>query len=456
MTDLLSGSAAAMAAAVSEREVSAVELLDAHAERIGQRNPQANALVMPRLEEARAEAAAADAALTRGEPIGPLHGVPFTAKDPLPVRGMRSPNGSLLLADYEPGYDCAPIVAMRRAGAILLGKTNVSEFAAHWDASNRLFGATPNPHDATRSSGGSSGGEAAALATGMSPLGLGSDLGGSIRIPAAFTGLFGLRPGRGVVGYAAHHPLPDGPVARSFGSVGPLARYVDDVELGLDAVAIGALRPARPIEAIAVFEDDGLQPVSRACRAAVAQAAAALAGAGHRVRAAAPPQPGPAREVFDRLLAFESVRLKAFVAGREDQLTRASSSFVAMIGRMGELRLSDYLGLWDRQYALERAAHAWFDEHPVALCPAVPDVAGPLGGVIDTVDGEPVRPGGLMTLATYANVFGLPALAVPAGRDAAGLPIGVQLVGAPGSERTLLALGRVLEVALGGWVRPAG
>ena len=455
MSDPLDGSATAMAAALRERRVSAAELLDAHLARIEARNPEINAIVLPRFDAARAEARAADAALARGDEIGPLHGVPFTVKDPIPVAGMRSPNGSLLLADHEPGYDAAPVTAMRRAGAILLGKTNVSEFAAHWDSNNRLFGGTRNPHDPERSAGGSSGGEAAAVATGMSALGVGSDLGGSIRIPAAFVGVFGLRPGRGVVGYAPHHPLPDSPLGRMFGVVGPLARYAEDIELAIAALATGALRPPTAVDRVAVFEEDGLQPVSRACREAVRRAAAALADAGVRAVPDAPPDPGPARQVFDQIMVAESVGLPSFVAGREDQLTRGSASFVEMVTRHApERTLAGNVDLWRRHGELERAAHAWFAEHPVALCPVVPDVAAPLGGTIDTVDGEPVTPGGLMTLATYANVFGLPALAVPVMRSPEGLPVGIQLIGAPGAERTLIAVARLLEQALGGWIAP--
>src|SRR6185312_7714047 len=172
---LVKASATWMAQAIRHREVSAIELFDAHAARIAERNPQVNALVVPRLDEARAEAAEADAALARGEHLGPLHGVPFTAKEPIAATGMASPNGSRLFADHVDHADAVPLRRLRDAGAILLGKTNVPEFCAHWDTYNELFGATANPHDVTRSAGGSSGGEAAALASAMTPLGLGSD-----------------------------------------------------------------------------------------------------------------------------------------------------------------------------------------------------------------------------------------------------------------------------------------
>jgi amidase len=241
-------SAVWMARAVREREVSAVELSEAHAARIAERDPEINALVLPRLDAARDEAIAADAALARGDAVGPLHGVPFTAKDPIPVAGMRAPNGSKLLAGHVSEHDAEVVRRMRGAGAILLGKTNVSEFAAWWDSVNPLFGATANPHDRSRTAGGSSGGEAAALASGMSPLGLGSDLGGSIRNPCHFVGVFGLKPGRDTVPFAEHVPLPMSPGIRLMGVVGPMARYVEDLELALGVLAprtLPAERPAR-------------------------------------------------------------------------------------------------------------------------------------------------------------------------------------------------------------------
>ena len=310
-----------MARAVREGEVSAVELVDAHAARIAERDPAINALVLPRLDEAREEAVAADAVLASGDEVGPLHGVPFTAKDPLAVAGMRAPNGSKLLADHVSDADCAPVARMRAAGAILLGKTNVSEFAMWWDSINPLFGATANPHDVTRTAGGSSGGEAAAIASGMSPLGLGSDLGGSIRNPCHFVGLFGLKPGRDTVPFAEHAPLPAGPGIRLMGVVGPMARDRQDLELALAVLATPRLAVAQHPARIAVFEEDGLQPVSRDCRAAVWRVASALEDAGYATVAAAPPNAGEVRGAFDLILGTEVATTLPAVVG--DRCSRA-------------------------------------------------------------------------------------------------------------------------------------
>lgn len=451
--ELVKASATWMAQAIRRREVSAVELFDAHAARIAERDPRVNALVFPRLHEARAEAVEADAALARGDHLGPLHGVPFTAKEVIAVAGMPAPNGSRLLADHVSQADAVPLRRLREAGAILVGKTNVPEFCSHWDTYNELFGATVNPHDPTRSAGGSSGGEAAALASAMTPLGLGSDLGGSIRAPCHFCGLFGLKPGRDTVPWADHHPMLSAPGPRLFGSVGPMARCVDDLELALAVLA--PLEPAVGAPTgVAVFEDDGLQPVSAACRAAVRRAAAALGDAGHDIVEARPPGQSAVRSAFDVALVTEAAAgLLPGVAGREDELSPPIRGFVdALRGYQPALR--SYLEAFAALVRLEAEADAWLERHGAALCPVAPDVAPPSRGVFGPIDGEAIRPGGKLTLCTYANALGLPAVSVPVMIGEAGLPAGVQLIGARGHERALLALARELERALGGWLDP--
>ena len=453
--ELVKASATWMAQAIRRREVSAVELFDAHAARIAERDPRVNALVFPRLQEARAEAVGADAALARGEHLGPLHGVPFTAKEVIAVAGMRAPNGSRLFADHVSNADAVPMRRLRDAGAILLGKTNVPEFCSHWDTYNELFGATLNPHDPTRSAGGSSGGEAAALASAMTPLGLGSDLGGSIRAPCHFCGVFGLRPGRDTVPWADHYPMVSGPAPLMMGSVGPLARCVDDLELALAVLA--PLEPAMGAPAgVAVFEEDGLQPMSMACRAAVRRAAAALADAGRDVVEARPPGQAEVRAAFDVVLVNEmAAGLVPGVAGREDELSPPIREIAAAL-RDYQPALRPYLEAFAQLVRLEAQADAWLERHGAALCPVAPDVAPPVRGSFGPVDGEPIRPGGKLTLCTYANALGLPAVSVPVMRSEAGLPVGVQLIGRRGHERALLALARDLEQELGGWLDPDG
>jgi amidase len=441
----LKWSARRQARAIAAREVSPRELLEAHVARIETLNPLLNAIVVPRLDEAMREARDAERALRRGDATGPLHGVPFTAKESIPVAGMPCTAGSEVFAGVVPDRDAPPVAALREAGAILLGKTNVSELLAHPDSVNPRYGATCNPHDPERTAGGSSGGEAAAIAAAMSPLGLGSDLGGSVRWPAHACGIAGLRPSRGAVPSAEHVPPPATPGLSRFATIGPLARTVGDLELAFDLVArpapardadavLGAGAPAARPARIAVFEEDGLQPVARGCRDAVRRAAEALAAAGHVVVDAAPPDARAIRQAFDRIV--------------ETELTALSGGEVADPGA--------YFRAWVSLLELERDAYAWMAEHPVAVAPVAPVTAFPVGGGFGDVDadGEPLAPGGKLTICTWANATGLPAVAVPAGRDADGLPVGVQVFARRGHDRDALAVALEIESALGGWADP--
>jgi Asp-tRNA(Asn)/Glu-tRNA(Gln) amidotransferase A subunit family amidase len=443
-----------MALALRAREVSCAELIEAHAERFEARNDAVNAIVLPRFDAAREEAAAADAAIARGEPLGLLHGVPFTVKEVVDVAGMPTTNGSALLAGRVAREDAEVVRRMRRAGAILLGKTNLSEFSAFWDSVNHVYGATRNPHDPGRTAGGSSGGEAAAVAAAMSPLGIGSDLAGSIRAPAHWTGVFGLRTGRDAVPFAAHPPWPLSAGMQMFGALGPLARSSADLGLALDAIA--ERRLARlPVARIGVFEEDGLQPVSRACRGAVRRAAEALAESGIEVVDASLPLAADLRAAFDTVILHEAVpAISAFVAGHEAGLMPYNAEMVEAT-RGFEPSLAATSAAFERVAEVEAAARAWFERTPVALCPVAPDVAPPLGVyAFPPVDGESTRPGGKLSLCTYASALGLPAVAVPVMRSQDGLPVGVQLIARRGEERTLIALAETLESALGGWLDP--
>jgi len=443
-----------MAQAIRSREVSAVELIDAHAARVDALNPEVNAIVVLRLEEAREEALHADALVARRELVGPLHGVPFTAKEVIPVAGLPATNGSRLFADRVSSEDAVVIRRMRGAGAILLGKTNLSEFSAFWDSVNLVYGATRNPHDGSRTAGGSSGGEAAALAAAMTPLGIGSDLAGSIRVPAHWNGVFGLRAGRDAIPCPPHPPWPSAAGMQMFGTVGPMARHAEDLDLALAVLAERRLPPAA-VERVAVFEDNGLQPVSRACRQAVKLAAAALVHAGTDVVEGQPPHAGDLRVAFDTILGHEmSGAFGTLLEGRETDVMPYIAEIVEA-GRSFQPSFGAYLAAWQRLAEIEAAACDWFALNSVALCPVAPDVAPRLASFsFPPVDSEPTRPGGKLSLCTYANALGLPALAVPVNLSDAGLPVGVQLIGRRGEERTLVALARLLEDALGGWLDP--
>jgi Asp-tRNA(Asn)/Glu-tRNA(Gln) amidotransferase A subunit family amidase len=452
--DLLLAPATELARMVRERELAAVELLDLHAARIEERNGELNALVLPRLDQARGEALAADRALAGGAEVGPLHGVPFTCKEAIAVAGMRWPNGSRLFADAVAGYDAPAVRSMRAAGAILLGKTNVPEFCAFYDTANDLFGATRNPHAPERSAGGSSGGEAAAVASGMSALGIGSDLSSSIRNPAHFTGVFGLKPSREFGPCSGHAPDWETPLWSRLAVIGPLARSADDLELALTVLAGHPLPSPRPNPgSVAVYEDDFLQPVARDCRRAVQVAAEALADAGYETIEERPPRETEIRAEFNTLVAIEfAAPLAAMVAGREAELSRYGR--MAIESASTGASLTEYLDAWTQLGILAREVDAWFEPRGLALCPVAPGPAPLIGEGFTEIDGEPVRPGAKLALCTIANGVGLPAASVPVLRTADGLPIGVQLIGGRGRDLEVIAAARTLEEACGGFIAP--
>jgi amidase len=288
----------------------------------------------------------------------------------------------------------------------------------------------------------------------MSPLGIGSDLTGSIRAPAHWTGVFGLRCSRDALPFSSHAPLPATPGIQMFGTAGPMARSAADIGLLLDVLA-EPRAAAQPVTRVGVYEEDGLQPVSRACREAVRRAAAALSELGFEVDEDRPPRPADLRAAFDLILGHELVpALTQATAGREAELMPYMVE-MAEASRGFTPSFDAYFEAFGRIVEIDAEATRWFERFPVALCPVAPDVAPPVGVFeFPPVDGEPPRPGGKLSLCSYANALGLPAVALPVLRSPAGLPVGVQLMARRGQERTLLALAERLEEALGGWIDP--
>ena len=441
--------AAELAAAIRADELSAVEAVGAYAERIEAADGPINAVVVRRFEAALEEAREADRRLAAGEEPGPLHGVPVTIKEAIAVAGLPWTNGSRLTADVVADRDAPAVRRLRQAGAIVIGKTNIPEFCGWYDTDNDVYGRTRNPHDHERTPGGSSGGESAALAARMSPLGLGSDISSSIRQPAAWTGVFGLKPSRGLVPLDGHAGFGLPQSWKAFAVIGPMARSVADLELALEVLG-GVPLAAGAVRSAAVFEEDGLQPVAASCRGAVRRAAAALAEAGYAVEESRPPDLLEIRGCLDLLLGTE-LRLFGLplIAGREDELSDYGRR---SIGRLDQLQpdIEAYAGAGLRMSELEFAVEEWQERYPIALCPVVPVPAPVAAEGFVAADGEPFKPGGKLTLCTWANAVGAPALSVPCGRDEAGLPLAVQVVGRRGRDGDVLAAGRVLEQALGG------
>ena len=465
VNDILHGSAADMARAVRDREISPVELVQAHIDR-AEEVKDLNIIVLPRFDQALEEARAAEKGLADAISVGPLHGVPFTAKECIEVAGMPCADGSKIFEGNVSTQDATVVANLRQAGAILIGKTNIPEFALHYDSNNLVYGATRNPHDPDRSAGGSSGGEGAALAAGITPIGVGSDYGGSIRVPAHFNGVVGLRPGRWVVPYAGHFPHAQTMTVQLWSEIGPMARYVDDLQLLLPIFAKPdptrdpdvmphRVQPDQPQElGIAVFSDDGLCPVHPALSDAVARAGNALAERGHEVVDERPPPQSEIREIFEGLaLAETAALLGPLVESRKDELSPQIQRLFRRVER-ADTSLAGYAGRLAARVDLERAVCAWLERHPIAVCPVSATPAFPLGTETLDLQGTEYEEVDLFSLSTFVNAMGLPAAAVPVGRTDDGLPIAVQVIGRRYREMEVLAIAKELEDVFGGWIEP--
>ena len=459
MTDVTTSSTAReMLAALASREISCSELMDLHLERIAQKNPELNAIVS--LDEERARDGASEADRTPYDERGPLHGLPWAFKDTHDVAGWLTTYGSPLLADNVPDRDELVVERIRRAGAVPIGKTNVPEFAAGSHTFNTIFGTTLNPVDPTRSAGGSSGGAACALASGMVPLAEGSDMGGSLRNPASFCGVYGLRPSRGRV-----PAWPSENQWEALGISGPMARNVDDLALLLSVLAgpdprvplalgdpgttfappvTGSLRGLR----VAMSTDlGGLIEVDAEVAAVVEATAAGLAAAGARVVAAQP----------DLALGedtFRTLRAWTFQAGFRDLLAEHPDEFKPSLAdniRAGEgLAGADVARAYRQLTALGETARVFFESYDVLLLPTsqVPPFPADQEYPAD-INGRPMATYlDWMRSAYLVTVTGCPAISVPAGRTSDGLPIGVQLVATHGADRRLLDVAAAVE-ALG-------
>jgi amidase len=465
VTDLCAQDAVTLAGMLRSREVSAREVTAAHVDRIEALDGFVNAVVTRSFERALAEAAAADEALAAGQTIGLLHGLPVAHKDLTDTAGVRTTYGSPLFATHVPDRDSLVVHRMSAAGAISLGKTNTPEFGAGSHTVNRVFGTTRNPYDLSRSSGGSSGGAAAALAARMICLADGSDLGGSLRNPASFCNVVGLRPSPGRV---PAWPVDD--VADMMGVEGPMARTVADVALLLTVLsgpdrrvplALDAPLPALadPAQIAGLLDRDmrgvrvawsgdlGL-PVEQAVRAVLAPARQVLVDLGCEVVDASPDLSG-ADEVFRTWRAFRFVTsLGQLLRDHPDQL---GPNVVWNIERGLELTVDDLSRATVLRTALAERVSAFFDTVDVLACPVtqVLPFAASLDWVHD-IDGVPQRTYlDWMASAYLISATGLPAISVPAGFTAGGLPVGLQLVGRRRADWPLLAAARAFEAATG-------
>ncbi|KAB2809466.1 amidase [Pimelobacter simplex] len=445
------------AAAVRRREVSARELLDLHLERIAARNPELNAIVSLDESRARAGAAAADELLASGAEVGPLHGLPFAFKDTHAVGGWRTTYGSPVMAANVPEHDELIVERVRAAGAVTIGKTNVPEFAAGSHTFNPVFGTTLNPVDPTRSAGGSSGGAACALAAGMVPLADGSDMGGSLRNPASFCGVVGMRPSLGRV---PEWPLYNQWETTSVG--GPMARNVGDLALllsvmaGPDPRAPQALGDpgaafAAPVAAslaglrVALSVDlAGAIDVDHEVAAVVEAAGAALASAGASVSGAAPDL-GLADDTFRTLRAWHfQAKLGRLLAAHPDSFKQSLADNI----RAGEsLTGADVARAYTQRTALSETMRSFFGSYDVLVLPVSQVPPFPATQEFPTeINGKPMATYlDWMRSAYFITVTGCPAISVPFGTTSSGLPVGVQIVAPHGADLRLLEVAAAVE-----------
>ncbi|MCM3846754.1 amidase family protein [Pseudonocardia sp. DR1-2] len=459
ITDL---SLADLAGLLRRRELSAREALDAHLDRIARVDPAINAICVLEPDAARRAAVAADERAASGAELPPLHGVPMTHKDTHDVAGMRSTAGCPVFADRVPDRDSPVVARLRAAGVVSTGKSNVPELGAGSHTFNPLFGTTTNPWDPTRSAGGSSGGVAAAVAAGIQAAGDASDMGGSIRTPASFCGLVGLRPSAGVVPLGAADPWAW--ISRK----GAIARTVDDVRLMMSVLAAPgplAAAPARPVPAgVAAGDLRGLRigwspdlgvglPVEPGLVEVVARRVRALERLGAVVEPAGPDL-GDADEVFATTRAHDFATSYAELHAEHGD--RLKPALRANIARGRQLTADDLRSAHRARVRLLAATTAFFGRYDLLVAPAVQ--VRPFDAALEhpvEIDGRPLS-GYLdwMRAATLVSATGLPAMSVPAGLDEGGLPVGLQLVGPDGGDDLLLAVAAALETAEPWTARP--
>ena len=486
MTDLAFRPATALLAALERKETSSEELLRLYLARIERLHASVNAVVTLDADRAVAEARACDAERARGELRGPLHGLPVTVKDSFETEGLLTTSGgSPELMAHVPKRDADLVARLKAAGAVVFGKTNLSTQAMDIQTYNAAFGTTNNPWDATKTAGGSSGGSAVAMSAGLSALEAGSDLGGSIRIPSSFCGVFGHRPSFGIVPTRGHVPGPPGTLAApDLETAGPIARSADDLDLAMrllagpdDAHGVAwrlVLPPPRrkglSEYRLAAWIDDPAAPVDAALRERLEAVIEELRAAGAEVDTEA----RPGFTLADNARLFMRVLYGSMSAGLPDgqfEKLCARAAALAPEDDSFRARLTRDTAQTHRDFELAREARErrraqWaelFTRYDALLCPAFPTPAFPHDQSPDfarrtlAVNGEP-QPylGTLLGWPALSGLSSLPGTAAPVGFTRDGLPAGIQVVGPFLEDRTAIHVAKLVADVSGGYVRPPG
>jgi amidase len=455
--DLTLWSATKLEGAVRDRSLSSRELLAAFTAKIDRLNPQVNAVVTLDLDRAEELAGRADDAATKGAWMGPLHGLPFTVKDAIETGGLRSTGGAPALADHVPEADAPAVARLAGAGAVLFGKTNAPTWSADFQTHNELFGTTNNPWDLDRTSGGSSGGAGAAVASGFTSFELGTDIGGSVRIPSSFCGVFGHKPSFGVVpqrGYLDH--VGGGTIDADINVFGPLARSVEDLELLLgvlagpgsdDAVAWRLHLPAPRAADLAglrigMWLDDPKASVDSAVGDVLDAAVSAFGSSGATVTTGRPQL--EIDQMFNLFLG----------------LTGAATALSIDNSELSGIAHRQWLELKIEQARVRAIWAEWFTRFDVLLCPVMPmpafehDTAVPFMERTTPINGQPRAHMDSTAWTGLVGVAYLPSTVIPVGRTGAGLPVGMQIVGPYLEDRTSLQAARQLAGVIGEWQAP--
>lgn len=453
LNELCTKGAAELAAMIRERQVTSIEVVDAYLARIEQVNPAVNAVTVTLADSARAAAVGVDKALAGGQRLGPLAGVPFTIKENIDVKGSATTWGVKALAEQIATADAPVVARLRVAGGIPLARTNLPDFAFRWDTVSDRGGRTRNPWDATRSAGGSSGGEAAALASGMTPLGIGNDLGGSLRVPAQMCGTAALRPSRGRVAHSAvTQPWPEPLAIQMCNCQGPMARRVADLRLALGLISAADARDPRWVPAplqgprekgrirVAVARNPAGAGIDAHVRAGVDRAADVLADAGYEVADAEPPNVAELAATWvDAIWADVGLMLPHLQPMAGADLLR----FIDACLTQQVFKPVDQAAQQANWIAIHQHAADWnlfLQQHPIILAPVCCERAWAADEDVSQI----ARIAKAMRMVVAANILGLPSCAVPVGSDG-GLPQGVQLIGPRFREDLLLDAAQAIE-----------
>lgn len=481
MSDFRYCTAHAWLAELQAGEVSAEDLVQLHLDRIADANPAINAVVEVNADAALAQAKEADAARARGDDLGPLHGLPMTVKDSFEAVGFAATSGAPELKNHRPAANADAVQHLVDAGAIIVGKTNLPVYAGDFQSYNEVYGTTNNPWDTSRVPGGSSGGSAAALATGMAPLELGSDIGGSIRNPAHYCGVYGHKPSYGIISTRGHIPGPPGTLGEADLAVaGPLARSAEDLDLAMDVLVAPRAwdAKARRIDLpsprghrlddfrIGVWLEDSYVPVDSAVADVLSNTVDALDAAGADIRLAKPDfDLASSHEIYYSLLAgvmgvgFPEPVLD-HLAAVAAQAAPGDKSLPTLFARGATQSFRNALRLDEARQQLRARWAAFFDDYDVLLCPTVSttafphDHSQPMQARRLTVNNEQRDYFEHVVWAGLATVGYLPATVAPVGQAKDGLPVGIQIIGPYLEDKTTIAFATALADVAGGFVPP--